>query len=147
MKALLQRVLKAEVASEGAETKSIDYGMVIFLGIAESDTGGIADRLLRKVLNIRMFDGNKSKFDKSIIDVEGEILVISQFTLFADTSHGRRPTFFKAAKPDKARLLFEYFCFKLEEASANSVRKGEFGSRMIVDAKNLGPFSIMIDEN
>ncbi len=145
MKALLQRVLEAQVSSEGFDTVSIGHGLLIFLGVAESDTEEIADKMAAKVLNLRMFDGSESKFDKSLLDIDGEILVVSQFTLFAETQRGRRPKFFKAARPDKAKRFYDYFCEKLLDGGAKVVKKGPFGARMIVDAKNLGPFSVPIE--
>ncbi len=145
MKALLQRVLEAQVSSEEFDTVSIGHGLLIFLGVAESDTEEIADKMAAKVLNLRMFDGSESKFDKSLLNIDGEALVVSQFTLFADSSRGRRPTFFKAAKPEKAKRLYDYFSVKLKEGGLRKVEQGPFGARMIVDAKNQGPFSIPID--
>ena len=145
VKALLQKVLNAEVSSDVAEPQSIDHGLLIFLGVAETDTEQIAQCMIHKIIHLRIFDGGGSKFDRSLLDIDGEALVISQFTLFADTSRGRRPSFRKAARPEKAEAIFRYFCDQLEAAGPQAVRRGTFGSRMIVKACNFGPFSVPLE--
>lgn len=147
MKALLQRVLSASVSVNGVDPVSIGPGLLIFLGVAEKDDQATIEKLTKKILNLRVFDGKNSKFDKSLIDINGEVLVVSQFTLFAETKKGRRPSFLGAARPEIAAPLFERFCKKLEDLGVSKVVKGTFGARMIVDAKNHGPFSIAIDTN
>ena len=146
MRALLQRVLNAEVKVEGEEPQSIGYGLVVFLGVAKRDNEVVVDKLAKKFLNLRMFDGNGSKFDKSLLQVHGDILLISQFTLLANTTRGRRPSFHDAANPAEAERLFDHMFEYLSSTTALKVKRGKFGSRMIVTAENFGPFSVNIEE-
>lgn len=110
MKAILQRVTFAEVKVDGNTVGKIDNGFLILLGVAEGDTEKEADALSAKVATLRVFTDENDKMNLSLADIDGEVLVISNFTLYADCSHGRRPNFMKAAKPDIAEPLYEYFC-------------------------------------
>ena len=130
MKAILQRVTFAEVKVDGNTVGKIDNGFLILLGVAEGDTEKEADALSAKVATLRVFTDENDKMNLSLADIDGEVLVISNFTLYADCSHGRRPNFMKAAKPDIAEPLYE---------------KGIFGADMKVSLLNDGPVTIDID--
>ena len=145
VKALLQRVLRVEVSSDGEAPESICYGSLIFVGIAKTDTEVIAEKLADKILKLRLFDGNGSKFDKFLLQVDGDILLISQFTLLANTTRGRRPSFNDAARPTEAQVVFDHMFNYLCRNTHLKVKRGKFGSRMIVKAENLGPFSVNVE--
>ena len=145
MKAILQRVTFAEVKVDGNTVGKIDNGFLILLGVAEGDTEKEADALSAKVATLRVFTDENDKMNLSLADVDGEVLVISIFTLYADCSHGRRPNFMKAAKPDIAELLYEYFCEKMADNGVRKVEKGIFGADMKVSLLNDGPVTIDID--
>ena len=115
------------------------------LGVKQGDTEKEADFLASKVANLRVFSDENDKMNLSLLDIGGEALVISNFTLYADCSHGRRPSFINAEKPDKANELYEYFCSKLKEQGVVSVEKGEFGADMKVSLLNDGPVTIILD--
>ena len=131
MKAILQRVTFAEVKVDGNKVGKIDNGFLILLGVAEGDTEKEADALSSKIATLRVFTD--------------EVLVISNFTLYADCSHGRRPNFMKAAKPDIAEPLYEYFCKKMLDNGVRKAEKGIFGADMKVSLLNDGPVTIDID--
>jgi len=148
MRALIQRVKKAKVIFE-REEKSINQGMVIFLGIEENDREEDSQYLVNKILSLRIFEANSSvnkekEFEKSIIDISGEILVVSQFTLYADCRKGRRPDFSQAAPMEKAKFLYEYFIQKLRE-KYDKIETGKFGAKMLVEIHNDGPVTIILD--
>lgn len=145
MKAILQRVTFAEVKVEGDTVGKIDNGFLILLGVAEGDTEKEADALSAKVATLRVFTDENDKMNLSLADIDGEVLVISNFTLYADCSHGRRPNFMKAAKPDIAEPLYEYFCEKMADNGVRKVEKGIFGADMKVSLLNDGPVTIDID--
>lgn len=145
MKAILQRVTFAEVKVEGDAVGKIDNGFLILLGVAEGDTEKEADALSAKVATLRVFTDENDKMNLSLADIDGEVLVISNFTLYADCSHGRRPNFMKAAKPDIAEPLYEYFCKKMADNGVRKVEKGIFGADMKVSLLNDGPVTIDID--
>lgn len=144
MKAVVQRVSTANVAVGGAIVGSIGRGSLVLLGIANGDTERDAEYLVDKIINLRIFDDPEGKMNRSLIDIDAELLVISQFTLFADTRRGRRPSFLEAAKPELANRLYEYFL-----ASAKSkvpmVVSGRFQAVMDVELVNDGPVTIIID--
>lgn len=142
MKALIQRVSKASVTIENTETKRISRGLAVFLGVGTGDTGEDAAKLADKIVNMRIFPDENGRFDLSAADVNGEILIVSQFTLYADTSRGKRPDFTGAAKPADARPLYEKFV-ELVRSSGLKVVTGEFGADMLVDISNDGPVTIM----
>ncbi len=144
MKALLQRVTEASVTVEGQVIGKIGHGLVILLGVAADDSEKDADYLVDKITNLRIFSDDESKFNLSAVNVKAEMLVISQFTLLADTQKGRRPSFTHAAPPDKAIPLYEYFTGRLKEAGF-TVATGSFGAHMHVSLNNDGPVTIYID--
>ena len=144
MRALLQRVSRAEVRVGGAVVGSIGAGMVILLGIGHGDDEATADALARRVCELRMFEDDEGRTNRSLLDVGGEALVVSQFTLYADTRRGRRPGFTDAAPPGLAEALWRRFAAGVE---AQGVRMGlgEFGAEMAVELVNDGPFTIWLD--
>ncbi len=145
MKALLQRVKKSQVTINGKIISKIDQGYNILLGVAGDDSEKDADILAEKIVNLRVMSDEEDKMNRSILDSKGSILVVSQFTLMADVTSGRRPSFIKAAGADKARALYEYFVGKLKTLGISDVQKGEFGAYMDVEIVNDGPVTIMLD--
>lgn len=146
MKLLIQRVSKASVEIEGNTAGSIKQGFCVFVGISNSDTKEIADRMIRKMINLRIFSDENGKTNLSLSAVNGELLIISQFTLYADCSHGNRPSFLDAGKPEPSRELYEYMIEKCRE-SLPIVEHGEFGADMKVSLVNDGPFTIWLDSD
>ncbi|MFA5400635.1 MAG: D-aminoacyl-tRNA deacylase [Dehalococcoidia bacterium] len=144
MKALLQRVTGAEVTVDGRVTGRIGQGFVILLGVGGDDGEKDADYLADKVVNLRMFSDDNSKFNLSALQIKAELLVISQFTLLADTSRGRRPSFTEAAPPEMAEKLYNYFIGRVSETGLK-VQAGVFGAHMLVSIVNDGPVTIMLD--
>ncbi len=144
MKALLQRVLKASVTVNGEVVGKIEQGLVVLLGVANGDTEKDADYLVNKIINLRIFSDAADKFNLSVLDVKGEILLISQFTLMADSRHGRRPDFIDAAPPEQAEKLFNYAVDKTR-FSGLKVETGRFQQHMEVEIHNSGPVTIMLD--
>ena len=145
MKAVIQRVSQSKVDIEGKTVGEVGRGFMILLGVVEGDTKADADKLLKKVPFLRIFEDENGKMNLSCLDVEGEMLVISQFTLAADCSHGRRPSFIGAAAPDEAIPLYEYFIHGLKDAGIKKVETGEFGADMQVSLVNDGPVTIILD--
>ena len=145
MRAVLQRVTSAQVKIEGEIKGECQQGFLVLLGVKQGDTEKEADFLANKVANLRIFSDENDKMNLSLLDIEGEALVISNFTLYADCSHGRRPNFLNAEKPEKANELYEYFCTRLKEQGVKSVEKGEFGADMKVSLLNDGPVTIILD--
>jgi D-tyrosyl-tRNA(Tyr) deacylase len=144
VKALLQRVSRASVGVAGAEVGRIGPGLVVFLGVAEGDTEKDAQYLMQKIINLRIFADSEQKFNLSALDTRGELLLVSQFTLLADTRKGRRPSFEGAARPDKAEALFNY-AVRLAGESGLKVATGRFQEHMRVEILNDGPVTIMLD--
>jgi len=144
MRALLQRVIKSSVTVEGKVVGDIARGLVVLLGVADEDCENDAEYLADKIANLRIFSDDQSKFNLSILNVHGELLVISQFTLLADTRKGRRPSFTSAAPPEKAETLYNYFIMRLKQIGLK-VETGEFGAHMVVEILNDGPVTIMLD--
>ena len=144
MKAVLQRVTHAEVAVDGEVVGSCGHGFMVLLGVAEGDTQKDAELLCRKIVNLRVFEDDAGKMNRSILDVEGEMLVISQFTLMANCRHGNRPDFMASAKPAEAIPPYEYFK-KLAAESVKRVECGIFGADMKVSLLNDGPVTIVLD--
>lgn len=144
MKALLQRVTMASVTVGDEVVGKIGRGLVVFLGVAGGDTEKEAQYLAQKVVNLRIFADNEGKFNLSALDVSAELLVVSQFTLLADTRKGRRPSFIEAAPPEPADKLFRYF---VEQARATGLKvaTGKFQTYMQVEIHNDGPVTIMLD--
>lgn len=145
MKALIQRVTSGKVTIGEKVIGEIGLGYVILLGVKEGDSEKEADFLAEKIVNLRVMSDENEKMNKTILDVGGEILVVSQFTLYADTNSGRRPSFLTAAKPDIANKLYEYFIGRLKSLGVKSVQTGEFGAYMSVELINDGPVTIMLD--
>lgn len=145
MKAVIQRVSEASVKVDGNVLGSIDKGYMILLGVDENDTVEDAEILAKKTANLRVFEDAEGKMNLSILDVEGEALVISQFTLLADTKKGNRPSFVHAAKPDIAIPLYERFMAELAENGVKKIEHGEFGADMKVSLINDGPVTITLD--
>jgi D-tyrosyl-tRNA(Tyr) deacylase len=145
MKAVVQLVKNSRVDIEGKTVGEIGRGFMILLGVVEGDTKEDADKLLKKVPFLRIFEDKNGKMNLSCLDVDGEMLVISQFTLAADCSHGRRPSFIGAAAPSDAIPLYEYFVQGLRDAGIRNVETGEFGADMQVSLINDGPVTIILD--
>lgn len=144
MKLVVQRVSKASVTVEGEIVGKINKGYMVLLGVKEGDTKKEADFLVNKLLNLRIFEDENEKMNLSIKDVNGELLIISQFTLYGDASHGNRPSFIQAEKPEKANELYEYFCKQCEKEV--HVEKGKFRHYMDVNLVNDGPVTIVIEK-
>jgi D-tyrosyl-tRNA(Tyr) deacylase len=144
MKAVIQRVSKANVEVEGKIVGEIGPGLVILLGIAGDDEEADADYLVEKIVNLRIFNDAEEKMNLNLLDVQGELLAISQFTLYANTRKGRRPSFINAALPEKAEPLYQYFIHRIEEYRIK-VARGIFGALMMVKIFNQGPVTIIIE--
>lgn len=149
MKIVLQRVRRASVEVDGAIVGSIDAGLLLLVGFGEGDSTELLRPMAEKVANLRVFPDEKGtgRFDRSVLTVGGEVLVVPQFTLFADTSKGRRPEFFGALKPELARPLVGEFCKALREVGITKIAQGEFGAHMIVSLENDGPVTILLDSS
>ena len=145
MKAVLQRVKSAKVKVDGKITGQIEQGFMILLGVEEGDTQKQADALALKISGLRIFTDENDKMNLSLADGGGNVLVVSNFTLCADCSHGRRPSFINAARPETAEPLYEYFCNQLLRNGVNKAEKGVFGADMLVSIENDGPVTLIID--
>lgn len=146
MKVVIQRVLEAKVEVEGRCVGQIGKGLLIFLGVGKGDDKMIADKYIDKLLKLRIFADDAGKTNLSLQDVKGEILVVSQFTLYADCKRGNRPDFIKAGDAKTAEDLYEYFLEQIKER-VGKVESGEFGADMKVSLVNDGPFTIILDED
>lgn len=144
LRALVQRVDSASVALPGGEERSIERGLLILLGVSHSDTPDLAVKLAEKTARLRIFSNAEGKFDRSLLDEKGEALVVSQFTLYADASGGRRPDFIAAARPELAQPLYERFAQALRELGV-PVKTGEFGAHMKVSGCNDGPVTLLLE--
>jgi D-tyrosyl-tRNA(Tyr) deacylase len=144
VRAVVQRVRKASVTVDGEVVSSCSAGVVVLLGVATGDTDSDAERLAGKVARLRVFENDEGKFDRSLTDVGGEALVVSQFTLIADTRKGNRPSFTGAARPEGAKPVYEAFCVALEHEGVR-VARGVFGARMDVSLVNDGPVTIILE--
>lgn len=144
MRLLIQRVTKAEVRVDGAVVGSIGAGLVVLVGVGHADTEAEADTLAGKTVDLRIFRDEDGRTNRSLIDVGGEVLAVSQFTLFADTRKGRRPSFLDAAPPELGSALYERFCAAVE-ARGVRVARGIFGAEMEVELVNDGPMTIWLD--
>lgn len=145
MKAVIQRVKYATVKVDNKIIGECKQGFMILLGVIDGDTENDADKLIKKIPVLRIFEDENGKMNKSLLDIDGEILVVSQFTLAADCSHGRRPSFTASAPPDIANELYKYFVGELKTAGVKSVQTGEFGADMAVELLNDGPVTIVLD--
>ena len=146
MRCLVQRVLSASVSVAGETIGSIERGYLVLLGVKNTDTEAVADKMLKKILDARLFEDENGKTNLSIRDISGSLLIVSQFTLYADTQKGNRPSFVQAGDPAHANALYEYFLAKAEEAGIPT-KHGEFGADMKVSLINDGPFTIMYDSD
>lgn len=145
MRIVIQRVSHASVTIDGVCKSSIKEGFMILVSIENADTQEDADWLCKKIVNLRVFDDENGVMNKSILDINGEILVVSQFTLHASYKKGNRPSYIYAAKPDIAIPLYEYFCQALTTALGKEIGTGEFGADMKVELLNNGPVTICMD--
>ncbi|MCD4685596.1 MAG: D-tyrosyl-tRNA(Tyr) deacylase [Anaerolineae bacterium] len=145
MRVVLQRVSKGTVRVDGEVVGSIDQGFVILVGVGHTDGNEQAQWLARKIAGLRVFEDEDGKFNRSLLDVDGGCLVVSQFTLFADARKGRRPSFTHAAPPDIAEPLIARFAKMLRQAGISRVEMGVFGARMHVEIHNNGPVTIWLD--
>lgn len=145
MKAVIQRVKYASVKVDNKIIGECKQGFMILLGVIDGDTKEDADKLIKKIPVLRIFEDENGKMNKSLLDIDGEVLVVSQFTLAADCSHGRRPSFTASAPPDIANELYEYLVGELKTAGVKSVQTGEFGADMAVELLNDGPVTIILD--
>ena len=146
MKAVIQRVLDANLKVDGKLISEIGSGYVIFLGVKKGDTKEVADYFIKKIPPLRICEDENGKINKSIVDVGGEILLVSQFTLYANTSHGNRPDFLSAEAPDKANQLYEYVLAGLR-AQGLTVKGGVFGADMKINQTNDGPFTVILEKD
>lgn len=144
MRAVIQRVSKAKVSVDGTIVGKIGVGILIFVGVSTDDSETDADYILEKTLNLRIFEDSNEKMNLSLLDIKGELLVVSQFTLFGDARKGRRPSFIKAAPPEKANFLYEYFASEARKRIAK-VETGKFQAMMDVELVNDGPVTLLID--
>jgi D-tyrosyl-tRNA(Tyr) deacylase len=146
MRALLQRVTQASVVVEGAVMGEIGAGLLILLGVAKPDTTADASFLVEKILNLRIFPDAEGKMNRSLLDIQGSLLVVSQFTLYGDARGQRRPSFIAAAPPEQAEALYEEFCAALRRRGIN-VATGIFQTMMSVELVNEGPVTILLDSD
>lgn len=145
MRAVLQRVTHAGVSVDSSVIGEIGNGFLILLGVGKEDLQADIDLLVNKIVHLRVFEDENGKMNKSLLDTDGSCLVVSQFTLFADCRHGRRPSFINAGAPDTANEMYEKFCKDLSEAGIKRVEKGQFGADMKVELLNDGPVTILLD--
>ena len=145
MRAVIQRVTTSSVTIDGEIKGSVGKGYNVLLGVMDGDTEAQAELLAAKIAKLRVFEDEAGKMNKSVTDINGEILVISQFTLCADIKKGNRPSFTDSAAPDEANRLYEYFCSKLLENGVSKVEKGVFAADMKVEIHNDGPVTIVMD--
>lgn len=146
MRFVVQRVTHASVTVDGQVIGKIGNGFMVLIGVADTDTREIADKMVKKLLGLRIFEDENGKTNLDIHTVGGELLLISQFTLYANCHHGNRPSFIEAGKPDMANEMYEYIIAKCKE-QVSVVEKGEFGADMKVELLNDGPFTILLDSD
>tara|TARA_Y100000739_G_scaffold228979_1_gene242253 strand:- start:937 stop:1380 length:444 start_codon:yes stop_codon:yes gene_type:complete len=143
MKFVIQRTSKASVIIEKKIYSSIDKGLVVLIGIEKGDTKDLLDYYVKKIVNMRIFNDHNQKMNQSLLDIKGEILLVSQFTLLANTKKGNRPSYINAAEPDLSKNLYRIFFEKLKNYEIN-VKKGRFGAHMELDFINDGPVTILL---
>ncbi len=147
MKLVVQRVKNANVVVEGKTIGEIEQGFMVLIGVAPTDTKEIADFLVQKLIHLRIFEDENEKMNLSIQDINGELLLVSQFTLYADCSHGNRPSFVgTAAEPTMANELYEYFVEQCKKENIKKVATGKFGADMQVTLQNDGPVTIILEK-
>lgn len=145
MRIFVQRVKKAKLYVKDYFKGEIERGIVLFVGIGKGDTEDKIDYLVKKIVSLRIFEDENGKMNNSILDVNGEIMVVSQFTLYGDCSRGNRPDFTMAEKPELAKILFEKFVEKLKSYNIKII-EGEFGEKMVVEIHNDGPCSLLLEK-
>lgn len=143
MKAVVQRVSQSRVTVDGGETGAIGTGLMVLLGVAQDDTASDADWLADKIVGLRIFEDDQGKMNRSLAEINGQMLVVSQFTLMGDCRKGRRPSFIKAAPPDKAEALYHHFVQRVMDKGVG-VETGQFGASMEVSLINDGPVTMII---
>ena len=146
MKFVIQRVKHASVTVEGEVLGKIEKGFMVLIGVCESDDEAIADKMVKKLIGLRIFEDENGKTNLDLHSVDGQLLLISQFTLYANCKKGNRPSFVEAAKPDKANTLYEYIISECKK-QVEVVERGEFGADMKIELLNDGPFTIVLDSN
>jgi len=146
MRLVVQRAKNASCTVDDKVTGQIDNGYVVFLGVSDTDTKEVADKMAKKLIGLRIFEDEDGKTNLSIKDVDGELLIISQFTLYADCKKGNRPSFINAGKPDMASDMYDYFC-DICEKEVKKVGRGIFGADMKIQLLNDGPFTIWLDSD
>ena len=145
MRAVVQRVQRAEVRVDGAVVGAIGAGLAILLGVGRGDGDAEADRMAARLARLRVFPDAEGRFGESLLDIGGGALVVSQFTLYGDTSRGNRPGFSEAAPPDLDEPLYDRVCRRLEAEGVQAVERGRFGARMQVELVNDGPVTVVLD--
>ena len=146
MRFVIQRVTEASVTIDGEISGKIGKGYLVLIGVADTDTKEIADKMIRKMIGLRIFEDEQGKTNLSLADVDGGLLLVSQFTLYANCKRGNRPSFIEAGKPDMANEMYEYIIEKCRE-SVDEVQTGEFGADMKVELLNDGPFTIILNSD
>ena len=146
MRFVIQRVTEASVTIDGEMSGKIGKGYLVLIGVADTDTKELADKMIRKMIGLRIFEDEQGKTNLSLADVGGGLLLVSQFTLYANCKRGNRPSFIEAGKPDLANEMYEYIIEKCRE-SVEEVQTGEFGADMKVQLLNDGPFTILLDSD
>ena len=146
MRFVIQRVTEASVTIDGEISGKIGKGYLVLIGVADTDTKEIADKMIRKMIGLRIFEDEQGKTNLSLADVDGGLLLVSQFTLYANCKRGNRPSFIEAGKPDMANEMYEYIIEKCRE-SVDEVQTGEFGADMKVQLLNDGPCPILLDSD
>lgn len=146
MRFVIQRVTEASVTIDGEISGKIGKGYLVLIGVADTDTKEIADKMIRKMIGLRIFEDEQGKTNLSLADVDGGLLLVSQFTLYANCKRGNRPSFIESGKPDMANEMYEYIIEKCRE-SVDEVQTGEFGADMKVQLLNDGPFTILLDSD
>jgi len=147
LKLVIQRVIESNLTIDQEIYYSIGYGMVIFVGISENDIDYNLSKITSKVSKLRIFNDEFGKMNKNINDINGEILVVSQFTLYADTKKGNRPSFIKAAKPENAIKIYDNFIVELQNHINTKIQTGKFGADMKINLLNDGPVTIILENN
>ena len=147
MKLVIQRVTSSSLYIDGSLISQIKQGLVVLIGISKSDSENVIDKLVKKLLNLRVFEDENSKMHYSILDIEGEILLVSQFTLYADTKKGNRPSFINAADPKNAEPLYNKFLEKLHIVLGDNIKTGRFGANMQIELVNDGPVTIIVENS
>ena len=147
MKLVVQRVKKSNLKIKNKLYSSINTGIVILIGISKNDNYEMAKELAKKITKLRIFNDDNGKMNKNIMEIKGEVLVVSQFTLYADTNKGNRPSFINAAKPELAISLYNQFIDELQKLISSKVRTGKFGADMKIELINDGPVTIILEKN